>query len=387
MKLNRMIAAAGLAALVGIGAGASAQDVTLPAVDTEIVAEGFYRPLLVTDARDGSGRLFVVEQGGRVWVVQDGQRLEAPFIDLTARISPEANQAFYTERGLLGLAFSPDFAESGRFYVNYTGPDGNSVVERYVVSDDPNVADPASAETIMTVQQPYANHNGGHLAFGPDGYLYIAFGDGGSQGDPQNNAQNLNSLLGKILRIDVSGEGPGYTVPVDNPFAMDSDAAPEIWAYGLRNPWRFSFDMTTGDLFIADVGGSAFEEVNFEPADAAGGLNYGWKAWEGFQSTGMLADPGNAVAPIATYDHGQGVSVSGGYVYRGEVYPVLDGVYFYGDFASGRLWGAMQMDDGEWLVDNLGTLAGRSISSFGQDENGEVYVVDYNGAILRLIAA
>jgi glucose/arabinose dehydrogenase len=256
-----------------------------------------------------------------------------------------------------------------------------------VVSDDPNVVDPASAETILTVQQPYANHNGGHLAFGPDGYLYIAFGDGGSQGDPQNNAQNLSSLLGKILRIDVSGEGPGYTIPVDNPFAMDSDAAPEIWAYGLRNPWRFSFDMTTGDLFIADVGGSAFEEVNFEPADAAGGLNYGWKAWEGFQSTGMLADPGNAVAPIATYDHGQGVSISGGHVYRGEQHPALDGVYFYGDFASGRLWGAMQMDDGEWLVDNLGTLSGRSISSFGQDENGEVYVVDYNGAILRLIAA
>lgn len=388
MGFKRFLAATAAAALLTLGAGASAQESTLPAVDVELVADGFFRPLLVTDARDGSGRMFVVEQGGIIWVLQNGERLETPFIDLSARVSPEANQNFYTERGLLGFAFSPDFAESGRVYVSYTGPDGASVIERYLVSaDNPNVADVSTGQTLLTMQQPYANHNGGHLAFGPDGYLYVGFGDGGSQGDPQNNAQNLNVWLGKLLRLDVSGDEAGYTIPVDNPFAIDSDAAPEIWAYGLRNPWRFSFDMTTGDLYIADVGGSSYEEVNFQPADAAGGQNYGWKAWEGLHQTGMLPDPGNAVAPITEYDHSQGISISGGYVYRGENFPTLDGIYFYGDFGYGRLWGAMQMDDGTWVSEALTVLSGRSISSFGQDENGEVYVVDYNGAILRLIPA
>ncbi|MBW4437018.1 MAG: PQQ-dependent sugar dehydrogenase [Pleurocapsa minor GSE-CHR-MK-17-07R] len=388
MSFKRFLAATAAAAVLTLGAGVSAQEGALPAVDVELVADGFVRPLLVTDARDGSGRMFVVEQGGRIWVLQNGERLETPFIDLSARISPEANQNFYTERGLLGFAFSPDFAESGRVYLSFTGPDGSSVIERYLVSaDNPNVVDVSTAQTLFTMQQPYANHNGGHLAFGPDGYLYVGFGDGGSQGDPQNNAQNLNVWLGKLLRLDVSSDEAGYTIPVDNPFAIDSDAAPEIWAYGLRNPWRFSFDMTTGDLYIADVGGSSYEEVNFQPADAAGGQNYGWKAWEGLHQTGMLPDPGNAVPPIAEYDHSQGISISGGYVYRGENFPTLDGIYFYGDFGFGRLWGAMQMDDGTWVSEALTVLSGRSISSFGQDENGEVYVVDYNGAILRLIPA
>ena len=239
---------------------------------TEIVG-GFDNPLGVTNA--GDERLFGIEQLGRIWVIVDGEELFEPFLDISEMISPDVFSGGYSERGLLGLVFHPDYANNGIFFINYTDLDGNTVIARYSVSaDDPNLADPDSATMILQVEQPFANHNGGQLAFGPDGYLYIGLGDGGSQGDPFGNAQNTATLLGKILRIDINA--PTYEIPADNPFVDVESAAPEIWAMGLRNPWRFSFDRETGDLYIADVGEDQFEEVNIQPVDSAGGENYGW---------------------------------------------------------------------------------------------------------------
>ena len=271
-------AALALAGVIPTVPAARAQD---SGFTLESFASGFTRPLYVTHAGDGSGRLFVVEQGGMIWVLQDGQQLDTPFLDVSDRVSPEALGSGYSERGLLGLAFHPNYAENGVFFINYTDRNGTSVTSRFSVSaDDPNVADAASEEQLLMVEQPFANHNGGHLAFGPDGYLYLALGDGGSGGDPQNNAQNLSTLLGTILRLDVDAD-EGYAIPDDNPFVAQDDARPEIWAWGLRNPWRFSFDRETGDLYIADVGQNEWEEVNFQPASSPGGENYGWNPYEG----------------------------------------------------------------------------------------------------------
>ena len=263
---------------------AAAQAQTAPPDSSQVqlvqIANGFDRPLYLTVAGDGSGRLFVVEQSGHIWIIKGGQKLPTPFLDVSGLISREVFGGGYSERGLLGLVFAPDYPTSGIFYIDYTDLKGTTNVVRYHVSaDNPDVADPASAETILTQQQPFANHNGGQLAFGPDGYLYIGFGDGGSAGDPHGNGQNLNTWLGKLLRIDVSGSA--YTVPADNPFVQTANktanAKPEIWAYGLRNPWRFSFDRKTGDLYIGDVGQAAWEEVDFQAAGDPGGENYGWK--------------------------------------------------------------------------------------------------------------
>jgi glucose/arabinose dehydrogenase len=360
-----------------------------PGFALEPVANGFTRPLYLTHAGDGSGRLFVVEQGGAIWVLQDGQRLEAPFLDVSDRISPEALGTGYTERGLLGLAFHPDYAENGVFFIDYTDRNGSSVIARYTVSaEDPDRADPASEQQLLVVEQPYANHNGGHLAFGPDGYLYVAMGDGGSGGDPQNNAQNLGTLLGAILRLDVSAED-GYAIPDDNPFASTDNARPEIWAWGLRNPWRFSFDRETGDLYIADVGQNEWEEVNFQPADSPGGENYGWRPYEGSQIYSGEQPASEPVMPIAEYSHSGtgGCSITGGYVYRGEAIPALAGTYFYGDWCSGTIWSARQADSGAWDV-QAALESGLSISSFGEDEAGELYVIDYDsGEISRFIPA
>jgi glucose/arabinose dehydrogenase len=359
------------------------------AVTFEQVVSGLTRPLFVTHAGDGSGRLFLVEQGGVIAVIAEGQRLNQPFLDVSGLISPEATRSGgYTERGLLGLAFHPDYAENGRFFINYTDGNGNTVVAEYQVSaDDPNVADANSARTIFTAQQPYSNHNGGHLAFGPDGFLYIGFGDGGSQGDPQNNAQNMASPLGKILRIDVDAEGAPYAVPEDNPFVGAEGALPEIWALGLRNPWRFSFDRETGDLWIGDVGGSAWEEVNFQAADWPGGANYGWNRMEGMHETGFGPVPAEHILPVAEYSHAEGISISGGYVYRGEAIPALQGVYLFGDFGSGRIWSLVPNGDGTFAAQVFIAGSGMTISSFGQDEAGELYVVDYQGALYRFAPA
>jgi glucose/arabinose dehydrogenase len=262
--------------------------------------------------------------------------------------------------------------------VNYTNRSGDTVVARFRATKDPDRADAASEEVLLTVKQPFANHNGGQLAFGPDGYLYIGMGDGGSAGDPFRNGQKMDALLGKLLRIDVGSGVRPYAVPVANPFSGKKGAAPEIWALGLRNPWRFSFDRKTGDLFIADVGQNAYEEVNVQPAASKGGENYGWNVMEGMHCFRSKTCAGSGmVLPVAEYDHDSGCSVTGGMVYRGRAFPLLDGIYLYGDYCSGRVWG-MRRSGEQWLVKELARTR-FSISTFGEDEDGELYIADHDG--------
>src|SRR5512139_886783 len=318
---------------------------------------------------DGSGRLFVIEKAGRIRIVQDGQLLPQPFLDITDRVGSGGS-----EQGLLGLAFHPQYAQNGRFFVNYTDRNGDTVIARFQVSGDLNAADQGSEVKLLGIDQPYANHNGGGLAFGPDGYLYAGLGDGGSQGDPQGNGQNTNSLLGKILRIDVNS-GDTYSVPADNPFGN------EVWAYGLRNPWRLSFDKTTGDLYIGDVGQNQWEEIDYLPAGSPGGTNFGWDLREGAHDFEGSASPG-FTEPVAEYSHPEGgCSVTGGYVYRGSM-PEWNGIYLYGDYCTGLIWGLIQTEGG-WQNQLLFDL-NVTITSFGQDTSGEVYLVSDNGDILRL---
>ncbi|HRF47533.1 MAG TPA: PQQ-dependent sugar dehydrogenase [Anaerolineales bacterium] len=347
----------------------------------EEVAGDFARPVFLTHAGDGSGRLFIVDQPGVIYVVRDGVRLETPYLDLTDRVTDDSN-----EQGLLGLAFSPSFAEDGRFYVYYTAEGGGAnTIARFRADPLADVADANSEQVLLAVDDPYGNHNGGMLAFGPDGYLYAGLGDGGAAGDPQDNGQDLTSLLGKILRLDVAGDD--LAVPVDNPF----DAAvgrPEIWVYGLRNPWRFSFDRVTGDLYIGDVGQNIIEEVDYLPAGAAAGANLGWRVFEGSQpydASGLDAvDP---VPPILEYRHGaDGCSITGGYVYRGGALADLNGIYFYGDYCSGLIWAAWSIEgEGAWVNQVFGD-AGFPISSFAEDEVGELYVIDHGGVVYRLVS-
>ena len=349
----------------------------------DLVAEGYQRPLLVTHAGDGSGRLFVVEQRGVITIIQDGQRLDEPFLDVSEPVGDQSN-----EQGLLGLAFAPDYAESGFFYIDYTDTGGDTHVDECQVSEDnSNVADPQSCVNILFVEQPYPNHNGGHLAFGPDGYLYIALGDGGSGGDPQGHAQNPRSLLGKLLRIDPSGDEAPYAVPTDNPYMGSTQGRAEIWVLGLRNPWRFTFDRATGDLFIGDVGQNAYEEISYLPAGSAGGANFGWNLMEGTHPFPPGSQPpANAglVPPIVDYAQNVGgCSVTGGYVYRGPSRPELNGVYFYGDYCSGLIWTLVPQGDA-WLSEPF-ARTGFTLSSFGEDEAGELYVLDHaGGAVYRL---
>lgn len=348
------------------------------------VAHGLSRPLYVTYAPgDSSGRLFIVEQSGKIRILKDGNLLDAPFLDLSGLISQEALGSSYTERGLLGLAFDPHYAQNGRFYVDYTDHQGNSVIARYTVSaSSPDSADPGSGVQLLYVPQPFANHNGGNLVFGPDGYLYVGFGDGGSQGDPQGNGQNINVLLGKILRLDVSGD-QGYAIPPGNPFANNSAARAEIWAWGLRNPWRFTFDRQTGDLYIGDVGQNKWEEIDFQPASSKGGENYGWNAYEATHVYSGNAPASDVVMPVLEYGHDNGrCSVTGGYVYRGASIPALQGYYLYGDWCTGTIWAAQRDATGNWKTE-VSLESGRSISSFGEDSSGELYLVDYSGAVLR----
>ncbi len=338
------------------------------------VAGGFQRPLLVTHA--GDERLFIVEQYGRIHIYAGGALLPAPFLDVSALISTRGN-----EQGLLGLAFHPDYADNGQFFINYTDRQGATAVVRYRVSADPNVADAASAEIILSIPQPYANHNGGHLAFGPDGYLYVGMGDGGSGGDPQGYGQNPAALLGKLLRLDVNGE-TGYTVPDDNPFVNNTAYAPEIWALGLRNPWRFSFDRATGDLYVADVGQNAIEEVNFVPADSPGGENYGWNILEGTGRFSGEPVPEGLLMPFYEYTHRDGCSVTGGYVYRGAALPDLQGVYLFADYCSGVVWASYRDEAGNWQASRF-LETGTTVSSFGEDAAGELYLVSHSGTVLR----
>jgi glucose/arabinose dehydrogenase len=349
------------------------------------VATGYNRPLLVTNANDGSNRLFVMEQGGVIYV-REGEA-QSIFLDVSELLTWDVAGGGYTERGLLGLAFSPNFAENDTFFINYTDTAGATIVARYrVLADNPNMADPASAEIILKVDQPFPNHNGGHLAFGKDGYLYVGMGDGGAANDPLGAGQNLAMLLGKMLRLDVSGE-TGYSIPLNNPFLNTSGALPEIWAYGVRNPWRFTFDRATGDMYMGDVGQNLYEEINFQSADSAGGENYGWNAYEATQVFNRNVTANNPVMPIAEYQHGNlGCSVTAGYVYRGTLLPDLDGVYFYSDYCSGVVWAAYRDLNGVWNTD-IFLETGFGVSSFGEDEDGELYIVDYSGRVLKFVSA
>ncbi|MDY0339776.1 MAG: PQQ-dependent sugar dehydrogenase [Coriobacteriia bacterium] len=349
-------------------------------LELEPVLEGFDQPLYLTGAGDGSGRLFVLEKTGRAWAIQDGKRGEL-FLDLSATVSTEG------EQGLLGMAFSPTFAEDGMVFVSYTRRDGASILSRYTA--DGETIDHASEKVLLHVAQPFANHNGGMVAFGPDGYLYLGLGDGGSGGDPYGSGQNEESLLGAILRLDVIGganDPAGYVVPDDSPFVEQVGTKPELWAIGLRNPWRFSFDRATGDLWIGDVGQSAWEEIDFQAADSPGGENYGWNLFEAshpYPPDSTAPDPAGFTMPIAEYGRQDGTSVTGGYVYRGTAEPGLYGTYLYADFTFGRIWGLQRTDDGHVQTRKL-LDTDMMISSFGEDDDGELYVVDFNGAVHRM---
>jgi glucose/arabinose dehydrogenase len=342
-----------------------------------LIASGLEKPTDITSPGDGSGRVFVLEQVGRIRILQNGELLPSPYLDISSMVGSDAS-----ERGLLGIAFHPNYAENGFFFVNYTDRDGNTHIVRFSVSaDNPNLADPASRLELIRVQQPYGNHNGGSLAFGPDGYLYAGLGDGGSGGDPHDSGQSPNTLLGKILRFDIDGGQP-YAIPADNPFAAGGGEA-EIWAYGLRNPWKIAFDRANGDLYIADVGQNQWEEINFSPAGSPSGQNYGWRLMEASHDySGTLYDASALILPVAEYSHAEGCSVTGGQVYRGQALPDWQAVYLYGDYCSGNIWGLLQTESG--FVNSLLFKTNFSISTFGLDDGGEIYLGEYGGNIYRL---
>jgi glucose/arabinose dehydrogenase len=344
------------------------------------IAGELRKPVAATHAGDTSGRLFIVEQRGMVWVVQDGQQLAEPFLDIRERVGSEGS-----EQGLLGLAFHPRAAENGWFYVNYTDLNGDTIVARFSASvQDVNRAEAGSEARLLKIPQPYPNHNGGAVVFGPDGYLYLGMGDGGAGGDPEGRAQSTQTLLGKLLRLDVDGGDP-YALPEDNPF-VNGGGLGEIWATGLRNPWRVSFDRLTGDLYIADVGQNEWEEIDYLPAGSPGRANFGWDVREGAHRFEGLGVGVGLIDPVAEYDHSQGCSVTGGVIYRGAALPAWQGVYFYGDYCSGRVWGLLRTPQGEWL-NALLFETGWSISSFGEDEQGEVVLMDHRGGAVYQLSA
>lgn len=332
----------------------------------------------------GDERMFLVIQSGIIRIMSlDGEVADTPFLDIRQQVQSGG------ERGLLGLAFHPNYTDNGQFFLNYTRSGGASIISRWSVSDeDPNVADMDSEEVLLTIPQPFANHNGGDIRFGPDGLLYIGMGDGGSGGDPQDFGQDSLSLLGKMLRINVDGES-GYTIPQDNPFVGNPDVLDEIWALGLRNPWRFSFDASTGDLWIADVGQNAIEEINMAPAGSTGGENYGWRCYEGtdiFNDEDCLSAD-NYTFPVFEYNHSQGDrSITGGFVYRGEDFPALQGVYIFADFVSSRYFRLVgEQDDYSSEIINTSGVGAGGPSTFGEDFRGELYSASYfNGAVFRI---
>ena len=345
------------------------------------IVTGLSSPLYVTTPPGDVNRLFVVEQTGAIRIVKDGALLPAPFLDLSGRISAGG------EQGLLGLAFDPDYATNGRFVVHYTDPAGDTHLSTFQVSPDADVADAASEQVILTADQPYPNHNGGQVLFGPDGFLYLGLGDGGSANDPEGRGQDLTELLGSILRLDVPG--PAYAVPPDNPFVGQTGTQPEIWSYGLRNPWRFSFDRATGDLYIADVGQNEFEEVDVSPAgEGAGrGVNYGWNIMEGSHClSGGQCNQTGLTLPVLEYDHNQGCSITGGYVYRGSAIPNLQGLYFYADYCRGWVRSFRYSAGTATELTDWPTLQpGGSITSFGEDNSGELYIVTSNGGVYKVV--
>ena len=352
----------------------------------EVVSTDLSFPVYLTAPLGDKDRLFIVEKRGTIRIIKNGTLLGAPFLDITPLVSTGG------EQGLLGLAFDPNYAVNGRFYVSYTDASGDSRIVRYLVSGDPDAAQTGPDRVLLTIDQPYANHNGGNIVIGPKGFLYIGMGDGGSGNDPQENGQDRTDLLGSLLRIDVSPAGD-YTVPTDNPFFNDPPARPELWDYGLRNPWRFSFDRLTGDLYIADVGQSAREEINVAPAaqGSGKGLNYGWNTMEGTICTPGVnpnCDKTGLTPPVLDYDHSGGsCSVTGGYVYRGSAIPEIQGTYFYADYCAGWVRSFEYRNGAPTEQRDWGSLRpGAAIPSFGEDAQGELYILTPQGSVHRVIA-
>ena len=391
---HRVVAIAAIAGMIGLvlpavaaPPAAAAFDPSKVRISLHRVVGGLVQPILVTNAGDGSNRLFVIEKNGQIRIVKDTTLVQAPFLDLSRLVSSGG------EQGLLGLAFHPGYRSNHRFYVDYTDVFGDTIIAEYRQSaTNPDRADPSTRRVLMRIRQPFANHNGGNLAFGPDGYLYIGMGDGGSEGDPGNRSQSLSTLLGKMLRIDVdhrTGTLP-YGIPRSNPF-VGRPGLDAIWSYGLRNPWRFSFDRLTGDLWIGDVGGGRFEEID-RATRASGlgrGVNYGWRVMEGRACFDPLVGCRTAglQLPIATYGHNVGCAVTGGFVYRGRSYPLLQGAYLFSDYCSGRIW-SLASNGPSTQTPHLLLASGRSIVSFGESESGELYVADLaGGEILRVVAS
>ncbi|QTN31012.1 PQQ-dependent sugar dehydrogenase [Akkermansiaceae bacterium] len=363
-------------------------------IGTEVVYKGLERPVWAGAPASVKGKLWVMEQAGTVWIIDlaTGEKSKEPFLDIRDKVTRKSN-----EQGLLGLAFAPDFGKSGRYYINYNELGGDSRIVRYVTKDGATT-DPESGEIILEYKQPFGNHNGGWLDFGHDGFLYIATGDGGAANDPKNLAQDLTSHLGKLLRLDVSGE-KGYKVPKDNAFAGKRGALPEIHAIGLRNPWRCSFDRQTGDFWIGDVGQNHWEEINFVENGKAGGMNFGWRLREGEIETPKKEvggkKPNANVEPVYVYKHGsgpsEGLSVTGGYVYRGSKVPDLIGRYVFADYQNPRIWSLVEKDGSvSGFTDHTSELqpeGGRInlISSFGEDAEGELYITDLSGPVYRVV--
>ena len=343
------------------------------------VSSGFAAPVFLTNAGDNTNRKFVVEKKGLIKVLSSDFQSNKIFLDISDRVRSKES-----ERGLLSVAFHPNFKNNGRFFVYYTDLKGTVTISEFNILNETKLGNKNSEDILIKIEQPYSNHNGGQLSFGPDGYLYIGTGDGGAGGDPYSHGQNKNTLLGKILRINIDGKKP-YDIPSNNPF-LDGSGKPEVWAYGLRNPWRFSFDSKTGDLFIADVGQNKWEEINFQSSKNVGGHNYGWNLLEGFHTFKIAdnSDTSKFKMPILEYSHDQGCSVTGGYVYRGSKIKDLFGTYVFADFCSGKIWG-LKKTNTSWNYSEL-LDSPYFISSFGTDEDGEIYLMDFNnGDIYRLI--
>ena len=380
MNMVRLFTFLAIACLL-IPLGSNAQDI----IELKLLQSGFRKPVDIENA--GDDRLFIVEARGIIKILaKDGTVNETPFLDIQDRVRDNSN-----EQGLLGLVFHPDYAQNGYFFVNYTYGSGDTRIARYTRdADNPDLADRDSEKTILEFDQPQSNHNAGDLNFGKDGMLYIGTGDGGGGNDVDNHSQTENDILGKMLRIDINTDEP-YLIPPDNPFVDDANTLDEIWALGLRNPWRFSFDRETGDMFIADVGQGALEEINFQSSSSKGGENYGWHCLEGTANLrpSSCDDQDVLIPPVFEYGHENGNcggSVTGGYVYRGSSYPFLFGKYLYADYCTGYIWGLERVDENSW--NNTEFLSsGAQWTTFGEDNNGELYVANRSGEISQIILA
>ncbi len=381
-----------------------AKDISLSSIQ---IANGFTKPVYVCQPPGDNDRLFVLEQKGIIKIIKNGMTVRKPYADLRNKVHNPITPG--DERGLLGLAFHANYQNNGFVYINYSDKNDHTIVSRFRVASDPDRLDTKSEKVLIKLKQPFSNHNGGHMEFGPDGYLYISVGDGGQWGDPYNNAQNLGNLFGKILRIDVDTGDP-YAIPDDNPFINNEDAKDEIWLYGLRNVWRFSFDWGKGDVYLGDVGQDLWEEIDFVAAENAGGQNFGWRVMEGNHCYNPKEDcEPTGVLPIFEYPNDanymkiltgmdepnvDGCSVTGGYVYRGSAISELQGTYFFADYCSGNIWTFKEKNGKATEFQNRTeeiSLGGGGftnyISSFGEDNNGELYIVDYNGIIFKLTAS